>query len=365
MIRRILVEAPDSQFDSRGSMRENPCSRPRRSLLIGNSDRMKALRDRIETLAATDPQVTILIWGPSGAGKELVAKEIHARNAATSAGQFVAVDLSYVPRELAGSRLFGHAKGAFTGANERRSGAFETGSGGTVFLDEVSSISLEFQGMFLRVLQEREFSPLGSTRVHTTNARIIAASNENLWKKVQRGLFRQDLYFRLQVLQIAVPSLEARSSDIPELAGHFIRRHGPKVGCAAEMNVDPRFYVALQARKWPGNVRQLENTIIQCLALAAGSDTLTLKHLASEGPEVDAGMGFETRSLYELPYSEAQKLSLHQFKRAYWSHKLELANGNVAAAARMGDVIPSSLYRMLKDIGVREDLPDTSDEAAG
>ncbi len=346
-------------------MREPPCTQVRSSLLIGSSDRMKALRDRIETLAATDPQVTILIWGPSGAGKELVAKEIHAKNPSTNHGDFVAVDLSYVPRELAGSRLFGHVKGAFTGANERHSGAFEAGAGGTVFLDEVSSISLEFQGMFLRVLQEREFSPLGSTKVLRMNARIIAASNENLWKKVQRGLFRQDLYFRLQVLQIVVPSLEARVSDIPELARHFIERHGPKVGCRADMDVDPRFFAALKRRRWPGNVRQLENTIIQSLAMAVGSDTLSLEHLASEGPEIDAGTSFETRSLYELSYSEAQKLSLQQFKRAYWTHKLELANGNVAAAARMGDVIPSSLHRMLKDIGLREDAPRADDEFEG
>lgn len=329
------------------------------SLLIGESAPMQRLRRRIAVAGATDPQITVHISGPSGSGKELVARELHCLNEKTRNGKFVAVDLSYVPRELAGSRLFGHEKGAFTDAHDRRLGAFEEGVGGTVFLDEVSSISLEFQGMFLRVLQEREFSPLGSLRVVRTNARIVAASNENLWRKVQRGLFRKDLFFRLQVLKIEVPGLAARKEDIPLLARHFIRKHAEKVGCRPDLEIEPSFLRALGERPWPGNVRQLENTMIQALAMAAGESALRAHHLIADdlnAEDMDAPI---VEEIFDLPYPEAQKTALIKFKRTYWAQKLEQAQGNVSQAARLGGVLPASLHRMIKEIALRDD-PDDS-----
>jgi len=319
-----------------------------RSLLIGQSPSIQALRKRIETVARTQPSVTVLIWGPSGSGKELVAQEIHRLNPLTSKGKFIPVDLSYVPRELAGSRLFGHERGAFTGAHDRRRGAFEEGAGGTVFLDEVSSISLEFQGMFLRVLQEREFSPLGSVRTIKTNARIIAASNENLWEKVQKGLFRQDLYFRLKVLQINVPPLADRKEDIPLLVRHFIKKHAAAVGCPPDLDVEEGVYEELASRQWPGNVRQLENVVIQSLASAEAGKKLRVRNLAPEGIESIPSRDGITASLLDLPYPEAHKEMQRIFREMYWARKLQQTGGNVSQAARLGGVLPASLHRMIR-----------------
>ena len=325
-----------------------PCS------LVGESPSICGLRDRLGVIARTQPGVTILITGPSGSGKELVAREIHCLNARTRRGAFVPVDLSYVPRELAGSRLFGHERGAFTDARERRPGAFEEGRGGTVFLDEVSSITLEFQGMFLRVLQEREFAPLGSTKVFRTDARIIAASNENLWDKVQAGFFRQDLYFRLKVLEVLVPSLSERTEDIPLLVRHFIVKHAPQVGCDPGLAVDDEVFEALARRPWPGNVRQLENVIIHSLALAIDDTVLRASHLPPQGPEETGGRASPVaRDLLAMPYPEAQRESLRRFKISYWTHRLHESGGSIAKTARGAGILPSSLHRMVSELGLK------------
>ncbi len=327
-------------------------SDPSRQPLVGMSRVMRELRNRIEVVARSDPQITILIRGPTGSGKELVAKAIHQQNPKTRGNVFIAVDLSYVPRELAGSELFGHEKGAFTDAREKHVGAFETGGQGTVFLDEVSSISLAFQSMFLRVLQEREFSPLGSARNIHTNARIIAATNEDLWAKVQNKQFRQDLYFRLKMLEVQVPSLADRKTDIPLLVQHFMQKHAHKVGCATSLPISKEVYAVLRGREWPGNVRELENVVIQGMASAALRGQVSVSDLPPEERHVDPFRLNPSRALLELPYQEAKQEVMNEFKRIYWQNRIGCAGGSISRAARDAGVLPTSLHRMLKELGI-------------
>src|SRR5580693_5778355 len=225
--------------------------------IVGSSGALQKVLSLVSKVAPTD--ATVLVTGETGTGKELVARAIHGRSHRSSRA-FVCVNCAAIPRDLIASELFGHEKGSFTGALQRRLGRFELAEGGTIFLDEVGELPPETQIVLLRVLQEREFERLGGTRSIRTNVRVIAATNGNLHAAIQAGTFRSDLYYRLNVFPIEMPPLRQRREDIPALIEYFIDR------CARELGknirgIDQRTLALLQAYPWPGNIRELQNVI--------------------------------------------------------------------------------------------------------
>ncbi|HPJ92753.1 MAG TPA: sigma 54-interacting transcriptional regulator [Deltaproteobacteria bacterium] len=244
------------------------------SEIIGNSKKMKEIYGLVSQVA--DSNTTVMIHGETGTGKELVARSVH-RNSPRSSGPFIEVNCAAMPDTLIESELFGHEKGAFTGANQRRSGRFEEAHGGTIFLDEVGELSPLAQAKLLRVIQERQFQPLGSTRIVKVNVRIIAATNRDLEQDVAAGRFRSDLYYRLNVFPIYMPSLRERGSDIILLADYFAEKYSKQFKKSIKRISTPAIDLLL-AYHWPGNVRELENCIERAVLLANG-DTIDSIHL--------------------------------------------------------------------------------------
>jgi two-component system, NtrC family, nitrogen regulation response regulator GlnG len=235
--------------------------------IIGTSSSMQRVYKTIGQVV--DNQATILIQGESGTGKELVAKTIHY-NSPRWNQPFIAVNCAAIPRDLLESDLFGHEKGAFTGALDRRIGKFELAQGGTLFLDEVGDIPLELQTKLLRVLQDREYSRVGGREVLKADVRILAATNQDLDRSVREKRFREDLYFRLKVIPIYLPALRERRGDIPLLIGYFIDKINREMGIQIS-GVSPEASRSLEEHLWPGNVRELENTLIRAAVLSSGT----------------------------------------------------------------------------------------------
>ena len=306
--------------------------------LVGTSPRMQRVLDIVERVSRSD--ATVLIAGESGTGKELVAKGIHFTGARRER-PFVAVNCAAIPETLIESELFGHRRGAFTGAVADAKGKFEEASGGTLLLDEVSAMPLVLQPKLLRVLQEHEVVRLGESAPRKVDVRIIATTNRDLRTMVEDGTFREDLYFRLAVVPVELPPLRERREDVPLLAEHFLRRacgrHG-RVGLRLEREV----FAHLSDYSWPGNVRELENVVERMVVLAAG-DTITAEDLPEEvrRPRPNAA-----NVLLELPPGG---LSIEQVERDLIRRALEMHGGNQTRAARYLDVTRSALiYRMQK-----------------
>src|SRR5215468_1157542 len=234
--------------------------------IVGRHPAIEKLNGLIAQVARTS--TTVLITGESGTGKELVARAIH-RHGNRREGPFVAVNPAAIVESLIESELFGHERGAFTGAHQRKLGKFELAQGGTMFLDEIGTLRAEVQAKLLRVLQEREIERVGGTRSIKIDVRVIAATNTNLKDAVSRGTFREDLYYRLNVVPIVVPPLRERAQDVPLLAEYFLRRDTRDFNKRIE-GLSPEAVAALQAYRWPGNVRELENVIERCVVLAEG-----------------------------------------------------------------------------------------------
>jgi formate hydrogenlyase transcriptional activator len=235
--------------------------------IVGSSDTLRRMLARVEKVAPTD--TTVLLIGETGTGKELVANEVHRRSR-RSRRALIKVNCAALPEALIASELFGHERGAFTGAHERRPGRFELASGGTLFLDEVSELSAEMQVALLRVLQEGEFERVGGRQTLRTDARVIAATNRDLAREVASGRFRSDLFYRLNVFPIEMPALRDRKDDIPILVEYFTSRHGARLGKKFQ-RVDRRTMERLLAYSWPGNVRELENVIERAAILSEGA----------------------------------------------------------------------------------------------
>jgi two-component system nitrogen regulation response regulator NtrX len=302
--------------------------------LVGGSVAMDELRALIARIAPTDARV--LITGESGTGKELVASAIH-RQSLRADRPFVTVNSAAIPRDLVESEMFGHEKGAFTGAADRRLGRFELADGGTLFLDEVGDLGLEAQAKLLRVLEAGVIERLGGDKPISVNVRVIAATNKDLARATREGKFREDLLFRLDVLPVHIPPLRERADDVPPLVRHFLARQAGRLG--RTLAVDPGALQLLVAYGWPGNVRELEN-LVERLTILAATDTITAADvtrvlpLDGTGPRpIDAATGAEA------PLAE----TLDQYERQLIAGALSAAKGNVAdAARRLSPIAPTS-----------------------
>ncbi len=279
---------------------------------------------------------TVLIYGDSGSGKELLARAIH-RASLRASGPFVALNCAAIPEALLESELFGHMKGAYTGATQSRVGLLQASSGGTLFLDEIGDMPLPLQAKLLRVLQERTVRPLGSNQDVPLDLRIIAATHKDLDAAVSAGQFREDLYYRINVVSLRVPSLVERREDIQLLATHFLAENRKKHGTGPQ-GFAPDALKALVAAAWPGNVRQLQNVVEQVCALATSPLVpLALVQRALRTPDVEL-----------LSYSEARE----RFERSYLVGLLKVTDGNVADAARLAQRNRTEFYRLLQRHGL-------------
>jgi Nif-specific regulatory protein len=306
--------------------------------MVGRSRPMRALFDRIARVARTES--TILIRGESGTGKELVARAAH-RNSARADRPFVAINCAAITESLLESELFGHEKGAFTGAIGQKKGKLELADGGTLFLDEIGELPLPLQAKLLRALQEREFERVGGTRPVRVDFRLIAATNRDLEGAVRAGTFRQDLFYRLNVVTLALPPLRDRKEDVALLAEYFVRKHAPRCGRRVR-GIAPSALARLEKHQWPGNVRELENVIEQALALGACEDV----GVDDLPPSIGDGLPGPGGSLdYHAVVEQAKRdLIVRAFERAGHSH---------AGAARLLGVHPNYLHRLLRNFNMR------------
>ncbi len=320
--------------------------------IIGASDVMREVFDRITKVYQTD--VAVLIEGESGTGKELVANEIHRRSA-RSGGPFVVMNCAALPENLIESELFGHEKGAFTGATAQRKGKFETAHGGTLFLDEIGDMSLNTQSKVLRVLEEQKFERLGGEKTIEVDVRIISATNKDLAEATKEGHFREDLYYRLKVVRIWLPPLRDRKGDIVALSKHLVevfnRKHRKNV-----RDIDPEAMRALHAYDWPGNVRELSNALESAMVLAGGK-TLKKEDLPPEIQKRSMGVLAGTFSIDDnLPFREWKKRMVETAERQFFIRKLEENSHNISQTARALDMHRQSLQQKLREleIDVRE-----------
>jgi two-component system nitrogen regulation response regulator NtrX len=313
----------------------------RRLTMVGESYVMGQLREQIAMAAPTNGRV--LIFGENGTGKELVARSIHSLSRRRS-GPFVEVNCAAIPEELIESELFGHTKGAFTGAVSDRRGKFEVADGGTLFLDEIGDMSLKTQAKVLRALQEQIVEPVGGTGGVKVDVRILAATNKDLTAEIRAGRFREDLYFRLNVIPIFVPPLRDRESDVPLLAEHFIAELAREYGKRPK-RLDPGAATGLRSYRWPGNVRELRNVIERLMIMVPG-DIIALSDLAFlDGMPIVA------------PHEDAQAHeSLHdareRFERDYILRALAAQQGNISRTAEVLGVERSNLYRKMRAFGI-------------
>jgi DNA-binding NtrC family response regulator len=285
-----------------------------------------------------DTRTPVLVSGESGTGKELVARAIHFRGAMAQT-PFVAVDCGSLVPTLMESELFGYEKGAFTGAMKSKAGLFQAANGGTIFLDEIGELPLEMQAKLLRVLQEREVRPVGSNESHSVDVRVIAATNRDLETAYREGTFRKDLYFRLNVVTVHLPSLRERRSDIPVLVHHFLNRYAP----GTNLSVTPAAMKSLLQYEWPGNVRELENCIARAVTLG-DRQVIDVNDLP---PAIRAESGNSVQTSL-LDGSSLSTTALAEMERMTILKVFEQANGDKALAGRMLGISRATLYRKLK-----------------
>ena len=315
----------------------------RTETMVGESYAMRQLREQVAMAAPTNGRV--LIYGENGTGKEMVARTIHALSR-RRAGSFVEVNCAAIPEELIESELFGHVRGAFTGAVADRRGKFEVADGGTIFLDEIGDMSLKTQAKVLRVLQEQTMEAVGGTQTIKVDARVLAATNKDLQAEIRAGRFREDLYFRLNVIPIFVPPLRDRQEDIPLLADHFMAEFAREYGRRAK-TFDSGARSTLQGYPWPGNVRELRNVIERLMIMVPG-DAISSSDLGFLDPSGLARPAGDDAS--------AERLSLHEardrFERDLILRTLAEQQGNMSRTAEVLGVERSNLYRKMKAFGI-------------
>jgi len=307
--------------------------------MVGESQPMRAVLEFISRVAGRESNV--LIWGESGTGKELVARAIHA-NSARVDKPFVAINCAAITETLLESELFGHERGAFTGAVSQKKGKLEVAEGGTVFLDEIGELAVPLQAKLLRVLQEREFERVGGTRPIKVDIRLIAATNRDLKEAARAGSFRQDLYYRLNVVSVRMPALRERKEDISLLANFFARRFGEKVKRPV-VGISPKARACLLRYPWPGNVRELENAIERAVVLGS-TELIQVEDLPEALVEETAAEGDPITALHE---------GLRQAKKELIERAIEQAGGNYTEAAGILGVHPNHLFRLIKTLNLK------------
>jgi two-component system, NtrC family, nitrogen regulation response regulator NtrX len=333
-----------------------------RHQMIGESSALKQVMAAIGRAAPTN--ATVLITGESGVGKELVARTIH-RNSLRSRERFVQVNCAAIPEELIESELFGHEKGSFTGATEKQVGKFEQADKGTIFLDEIGDMSAKTQAKVLRVLQEGEVERLGSARTNKVDVRVIAATNKNLEEEIEKGHFREDLYFRLAVIPVYVPPLRERPDDIPQLVRHFME-YFSRDNNVRPKRITPAAIEVLQRYRWKGNIRELRNTV-ERLIIMTGSDSIDVADLpeivrspSASAAFASAGAGAAaTKSAAVTGSAEAKAGTLREFKdnaeRAFLVGKLRENGWNTSKTAEVIDTPRSNLYKKLEQYQISQE----------
>ena len=317
--------------------------------IIGQSEAIKEVFDRIEKVGTTD--VTVLIEGESGSGKELVARELHKRSKRRNE-PLIIMNCAAVPETLIESELFGHEKGAFTGAAERRSGKFELANKGTIFLDEIGDMSVSTQSKLLRVLQEQKFERLGGAETLAVDVRIISATHRDLEEEIEEGRFREDLYYRIKVVNIKIPPLRHRKEDIPLLVNRFIQyfseEHQKRI-----VSISNEAMKILISYNWPGNVRQLKNVIESALVLA-NNEILDTTDLPEEIKHPENNAMTLKNVDYNLSFRDAKKLLIENFERDFIKKKLEEFSGNISRTAEALDMHRQNLQQKIRDLRINK-----------
>ena len=332
--------------------------------IVGQSRAMQAIYKEIGRIAAT--AVPVLIRGETGTGKELIARAIY-QHSDRAAGPFIAINCAAIPENLLESELFGHERGAFTGADARRIGRFEQAQHGTIFLDEIGDMNLTLQSKLLRVLQEKVIQRVGGRETIPIDVRVIAATHRDLETAIQERMFREDLLYRLNVVTITLPPLDERKEDIPEMARYFLRKYSAEVGVAAP-SITPEAIALLQQQTWPGNVRELENTIRQALLLARDY-TISMDHvkevLAKSRRPLPTTQLTHAAYITELldqvergEITDAFSRMLRDLEPELYSQAIERAQGNQTRAAQWLGVTRLKMREKLKEYGLAPSRPD-------
>lgn len=336
-----LIDFKKLSIENR-SLRQRISSESGYQNIIGKSEPMKKVFELIDQVAPTNSNV--FIFGKSGTGKELVAKAIHY-NSKRKDQIFLPINCGAISENLIESELFGHKKGAFTGATEDKMGLFKVAEGGTLFLDEIGDLPLNLQVKLLRAIEDRQFLPVGGTKPVTTDVRIIAATNQNIYEKTKTGEFREDLYYRLNVVEIKLPSLNEKKDDIPLLVNHFIEKACNEMGKRV-LGVDNETMKLLINHDWRGGVRELEN-VIERAVIFARNDMITVNDLTENvrGSKIEAG------------YPDALKEALKNFEKEHISKVIQKLDYNKEEAAKALKIGLSSLYRKMEDLGIPTKSP--------
>ncbi len=317
--------------------------------LVGKSPAMQKVFQAVDMVSKTD--LTVLITGESGTGKDLTARAIHSLSH-RSQGPFVAVNCPSVPENILESELFGYRKGAFTHATRDKVGLFQEANTGTIFLDEIGDISPTIQTKLLRVLQEKEIKPLGDTRSIHVDVRIIASTNQDLRSKIKRQEFREDFFYRLNVLPIRMPALRERVEDIPLLVSHLLEKHCSKLNRPKKM-LAPELLEIFMRRDWEGNVREMENMILRGILFSAG-EIITPQDVGLSASE---GRDFASEDeISQLAYKQAKEQILNRFNKAYIGSLLTNTGGNVSAAARKCGLERQALQQIMRRYGIKADV---------
>lgn len=317
--------------------------------LIGQSEGMKNVFDKIEKVVTTD--VTVLIQGESGSGKELVAREIHKRSKRRNE-PLIIMNCAAVPETLIESELFGHEKGAFTGATERRLGKFELANKGTIFLDEIGDMSISTQSKLLRVLQEQKFERLGGTETLAVDVRIISATHRDLEEEIEEGRFREDLYYRINVVNIKLPPLRNRREDIPLLVNRFIQyfseKHQKRI-----VSISNEAIKLLVSYNWPGNVRQLKN-VIESAVVLSDNEILDTQDMPEEVRHPENNLVTLKNIDYGLSFRDAKKILIENFERDFIKKKLEEFSGNISRTAEALDMHRQNLQQKIRELRINK-----------